>query len=65
MIEDDQQDLGKNIMSVSNVREQVIKKDLGINKEKNEKIKKIKDEQTEKVNNLKNIKNQTSFHTQS
>ena len=54
MIEDDQQDLGKNIMNVSNVRDQVIKKDLGNNKEKNENIKNIKDEQTEKVNKLKN-----------
>ena len=54
MIEDDQQDLGKNIMSVSNVRDQVIKKDLGNNKEKNENINNIKNEQTEKVNKLKN-----------
>ena len=44
-------------MSISNVRDQIIKKDLGNNKEKNKNRNNIKDEQTEKVNNLKNIKN--------
>ena len=44
-------------MSISNIRDQIITKDLGNNKEKNENINNIKNEQTEKVNKLKNNKN--------
>ena len=49
-------------MSISNIRDQIIKKDLGNNKEKNKNINNIKDKQTEKVNNLKNIKKTDLIH---
>ena len=54
-MEDDQNNLGDNIMSISNIRDKIITKDLGNNNKSKNKTN-IKDEQTEKVNNLKNIK---------
>ena len=52
-------------MSISSIRDKIITKDLGNNKDKNKNRNNIKDEQTEKVNNLKNKKIQISFHTRS
>ena len=52
-------------MSISNIRDKIITKDLGNNKDKSKNRNNIKDKQTEKVNNLKNIKKQTSYHIQS